>query len=93
MRRAMRLASPVFWIAAPMTKPLSTSQRADEAKPEKITPAGASARIAAPAKNSRPVRYSGSRRVAHSAIVAATTAGTRLSGLIVIFRVSCYTSD
>lgn len=60
-------------IAVPITKPLSTSQKAEDEKPEKITSGAASRRIVAAAKNSSAVRNSGRRAKAHSPIVAAAS--------------------
>ena len=67
---AMRSASPTLRIAVPMTKPLSTSQNADDRNPENTTSAGAMLRIIAAVKNSSAVRNSGRIAVAQSRIVA-----------------------
>ncbi len=72
--RAMRSASPTLRMAAPSTKPLSTSQNADDRKPVNTASAGATCSTMATVKNISAVRYSGSQAVAHSRIVAATRA-------------------
>ena len=61
-------------MAAPSTKPLRTSQKADDAKPEKIAFAGAARVTVASKKNNRAVGYSGNHRVAHDPIVRMTIA-------------------
>src|SRR6478672_4732547 len=66
-------------MAMPITYPLTTSQNAAEAKPEKIREAGAMCRIIATAQNRSAVMYSGSLPEAHNPIVTATKAATVMS--------------
>ncbi|SAF74740.1 Uncharacterised protein [Enterobacter asburiae] len=70
--RAALSASPVLRIATPSTKPLNTSQKADEAKPPKITSGGAILAVIAAVKNSSAVINSGNSDVAHSTMVTPT---------------------
>ncbi|MNN52044.1 hypothetical protein D3C76_1451210 [compost metagenome] len=60
-------------MAVPSTKPLNTSQNADEANPENTTAVGASCNTITAAKNSSATRYSGKRDVAHKAITTKVT--------------------
>lgn len=66
----------------PSTKPLNTSQNAEEAKPPKITSGGAIFAIIAAAKNSSAVINSGSSDVAHSTMVTPTINEGRNSGWV-----------
>ena len=70
--RAALSASPVLRIATPSTKPLNTSQKADEAKPPKMTSGGAILAVIAAVKNSSAVINSGNSDVAHSTMVTPT---------------------
>ena len=70
--RAALSARPVLRIATPSTKPLNTNQNADEAKPPKITSAGAILAVIAAVKNSSAVINSGNSDVAHSTMVTPT---------------------
>ena len=78
--RAARSASPVLRMAMPSTNPLNTSQKADEAKPPKITSGGAIFAVIAAAKNSSAVINSGSSEVAHSRMVTPTISEGRNRG-------------
>jgi hypothetical protein len=78
--RAALSASPVLRIATPSTKPLNTSQNADEAKPPKITSGGAILAVIAAVKNSSAVINSGSSDVAHSTMVTPTINEGRTEG-------------
>src|ERR1700722_10892978 len=81
--RAMRSARPVLTMAAPRTKPLKISQKADDANPEKIVAGGAIRLTVASAKNKRPVRYSGSQRVANRLFFRTTIAESTITGAAV----------
>src|SRR5712691_12795657 len=63
--RAARAPSPVLLIAAPMIRPLSTSQKAEDPNPEKTPRVEPTPLSVATAKNSNAVTNSGRRPVAH----------------------------
>ncbi|SUB68903.1 Uncharacterised protein [Pluralibacter gergoviae] len=69
-------------MAIPSTKPLNTSQKAEEAKPPKTTSGGAIFAAIAAVKNSSAVINSGSREVAHSRIVMPTISEGRNRGWV-----------
>lgn len=69
-------------MAIPNTKPLNTSQNAEEAKPPKITSGGAILVIIAAAKNSSAVINSGNSEVAQSTMVMPTISEGRNSGWV-----------
>lgn len=71
---AIRFARPTLRIALPSTKPLSTSQNAADWNPANTTSGAATRLMRAVAKNNSATRYSGSRAVAHSPTVTATSA-------------------
>ena len=82
-------------MAVPSTKPLSTSQNAEDAKPEKVTAAGASCNTITAAKNSSATKYSGKRALAHSAMTTSVTSADSAIGSpnivsSLIKRCDCY---